>query len=394
MPTEIEAPEITDENRPSGVENATNRFKSLYQFEDQKPEEKRDEKPPEKPAEKPAEKSDVTSGEKPDATKPAAAPAEPKPVLDDAPPGNVVGKAADSWNAFKQKANKEIAARESKIIELQREVETANKTAQPIKVEEAPEFVALKKKHDELEAHFKVAAVERHPDFVKYFSEKTKSAIDLAKSVVGTELAPKLEKILRNPDAEMRSEQLEELASQLSAFKQGELATAVARLRDVESERAAEIEKAAKSYETLQAKTKSEREQSAVQQKAASEKNKKESLAFARETMDAFKMKDGDEAHNEAVKQNEAMVAAFFDGTIDKKLFSAIPALAAEAMHLRQTTVPQLQAELKKRDDIIAKYQSATPKLDDGGGDDTKNEPPAGGKFLAKMKELWPGTQK
>lgn len=347
--------------------------------------------PPAKAGEKPPEKA----AEKPGEAKPAepAKATEPKPVLDDAPPGNVVGKAAESWNSFKAKANKEISARETKIVELTKALEAAQKSAQPVKIEEAPAYVELRKKFDDMEAQMKIVAVERHPDFIKYFSERTKSAVDAAKAIVGAELAPKLEKILSIGDSETRSEQLEALASELSAFKQGELATAIGKLRDVEAEKAAEIAKAGKSFETLQAKNRSEQEQSVAKKKAATEKAKADALAVAR-TFDSFKPKEGDEAHNALVKQNEELVNAFFDGKIDPKLFPSIPALAAEAMYLRDTKIPALESEIKKRDELLKQYQAAGPKLEHGGAKPPSGDTaPTGGKFVAAFQSNWPAQK-
>ncbi len=382
MPETITEP--TEEVRESGVQNAINRFANLVTFEDKKPP---TEVAPAKPVEKPAE---VVPDKPTEAAKPAdLTPPEPKPILDDAPPGNVVGKAAESWNSFKTKANKEIAAREARIAQLTQEVETAKQSAKPVEVTKAPEFEELNKRYQELDSKMKVVAIERHPAFVKYFGDKTAIALETAKSVVGAELAPRLERILKTGDPELRAGQIRELASELEPYAQAELATAMSQLRAIDAERNAEIAKAGQAYDTLQSKTKAEQDQTLAQRKATADQTKSAALALARSTMSAFQPKEGDEAHNAAVKNNEAIVASFFDGTIDPKLMTAIPALAAEAMHLRQSEIPRLESELKKRDAIIAQYQSSSPKIVPGGEGDKKDVPPVGNKFISTFNSLW-----
>ena len=332
-----------------------------------------------------------TDKEKPspigDSKKPAETPAN-TPILEtatttltDEPPKNLVGKAAESWNQFKTKANREIQIREQKLAEIQKELETVKKSA-PAKVDvaQAPEYAELKKRHDELSERIKMVSIEKHPDFIKYFGDKTKQAVDMAKMVVGEELSPQLEAALKIQDPRVRKEQLENIAEELTGFQQTELSAALVELRKVEFERQSEIDKSSKSYETLEAKNRTEREQSLAQQKASA-------MAIAK-TLGAFTPIEGNEEHNSQIKQNEDFVNAFFDGSLDMSKFAAIPALAAEAIHLKQSRVPFLEAELKKRDEIIAGYQGAKPKVTPTSLTESES-PSEGGGFLKKFQENW-----
>lgn len=303
-----------------------------------------------KPKEQPAPAKEATKVE------------EPKHevgLLTDEPPANISPKAGEAWKSFKAKANSELKTRESKIAELTQQIEGFKKTAQQPAVD-PKEIETLRKANEQYDKELKMLAIERHPKFKAYYDDRIAGYIETAKKIVG-ENASALAKVLALPDDEYRQERIDKLADGLSPMRQADLAATIARMREVQSERAAELEKSSQGYQKMMETEKQQQEAAMAQSKAKIDGITKRGMEFAK-TLDAFKTKDGDDAHNKEVSDRESFVQAFFQGKLPEEMLSWIPVLASEALFLKEKDIPRLNAEIKKRDEIIASYNSASPK--------------------------------
>lgn len=305
---------------------------------------------------------------KPPEAKPAAksdAPPTPEPqaeeFLKDEPPANLSDPGKASWKAFRAKANQEIkAAKESAIAEakkLQEELATLRtKTAVPDRTEE---LTALQKQLEEYDQQLKVVAIERNPKFKAFYGGRIDAALEAIKKTVGAD-GEKVVKLLQLPENEYRNEQLEEIVSKLPGVKQGEIGATIARLREIESERDAELAKAKDNYGKVQEQEQRERTAAQEKMKQKTEQVVSKALQVAK-TMEAFKPKEGDDAHNGEIAARENFIKSFFAGQLSEDVVASIPALASEATFLKEKFIPNLQAEIKKRDEIIAGYAGTVP---------------------------------
>lgn len=143
---------------------------------------------------------------------------------------------------------KEIATREERIQALQNQLkEVETKAAMS---GELPETIKaeIKSKDDQIKAlteKIMVLDVTEHPKFKSYFQGKIDSAITKAKKLAGAEKADMIEKIIKLPDSEYKTAQLEEFLSDIpSELTKSRLAVVLEELDNVAAERESEIAKA------------------------------------------------------------------------------------------------------------------------------------------------------
>lgn len=277
----------------------------------------------------------------------------------------------EEWRGKAEAVVKERDTLQSEIAKLREEVGKKP----PI---DTTGLEALQKERDELSERLRVADVQNHPKFKAFWDTQINSAIDGAKSIVGATLAPKLEAILSMPDSDTRNEQLEALAEGLSGVKQGALGAAVSALNKARSERASELQKSAKDWETIQAREREQTEGKTSAEKARIKAAREQEFGVAMaqgKKLEAFKPADGDTAHAAAAKEYEGFVKAYFDGTLDPKIRPTVPVLAAAYLDANNRVIPALRAEIAKLTKSVQDLTKAAPNA--GGGSGNRGGAPA-----------------
>lgn len=326
---------------------------------------------PPKPAEtKPAEPPPVVAPVKAPETIVPDVKMEPK-VVEKAPEQKTTKLPADNFKVLeKQRDDFKTQAEtyQAKVAELEKKLSETSTTI-------PPELEQTKK---QLEAANKVLEefyVEKSPQFQKHFGEREQQAKTELAEAVGSELAPKLEKILKG-HGEWRDEQLEEMATELSSFKQSAIVKAYSDLKRVEKEKAAELAKASENYAKL-------REVEGEQQKlTATEEAKQVESAFAGElqkfsTLPEFQPVDGNTEHNAAVEANRKLARSIATAQLPPAERARLALLAVKGHNSIQTDAIKdaLIAKLQKQ---ISEMQGANPTLKGGGAATSLETKPLG----------------
>lgn len=135
------------------------------------------------------------------------------------------------------------------------ELEKIKKTT-PVNPEEVEKLKAeheqVKRSLAERDQIVQQFAVEKHPAFQKYYSERIGAVISEAKESAGADYAADVEEILKAPPSAQRDKQIQILSEELSDFSRTALVNAVTELRRVEKERESELAKAPENIKLLQ----------------------------------------------------------------------------------------------------------------------------------------------
>lgn len=289
-----------------------------------------------------------------------------------------------SRDEFRTKAEQH----EASLKALQAEIEKLKSTPQTQAVSDSiqKQLDEIKKERDELSEAVRLSSVENHPRFKAYFNQKTTEAVNLAKNAVGAEHADKIAKLITLPDGDYRTEKIEELMSELSTLRASRLGSALVEYDKVMQERAAEVAKAGETYNKLQSEGQQMTERQKAEQAAKVENLIKTTTEKAR-SLSAFQLSKDDTAHNEQVAKNEAFVRDFFTGKAPENVASFVPYLAAEAVHMKEKVIPQLQDELEKYKKQVEGLTASSPKTGSKAG--ATAAAPADMPFVESFMKAW-----
>ena len=345
----------------------------------------------EEPAEAAAPASATKKEDKPDGTKtdpgngagagpvvPAAAAAAPKPEADkaaadvakakegaaaDADEDGKFPKNSEDWDRFRskhkgreEKLKGELAARDTQLADLQRQLEAAKvkpaeDTATNAEIERRDALIK------NLTERIAVLDVTKDPRFEQYFDAKLTQQNQMADNIVGAERKDDWKRIMALPDGEYRREQIEEFMGGLTPYQQSRLGGVINALDGIEQERKTEIEKAGKHRETLMAQRESKQKDFAAQR----QKGFDEALAALQDPKagnPVFQSREGDEAWNAALaKSVDTAKSLLFGNQIAPReiakaaLFaSAFPKVVASYnadMQAKNETITKLEAQVK-----------------------------------------------
>lgn len=271
---------------------------------------------------------------------------------------------------------KEITEREERIQTLQnqlKEVETKVATSS-----ELPETIKaeIKSKDDQIKAlteRIMVLDVTEHPKFKSYFQGKIDSAITKAKKLAGAEKADTIEKIIKLPDSEYKTAQLEEFMSDIpSELTKSRLAVVLEELDNVAAERESEIAKA----NEHKGKLSEEQQAKAKQTFENRQKMFETTLKQVRDVSNGFPLfqfKDGDDAYNQQVTQRiESAKGLLFNPQVPDDVRMKAAFLAVAAPHIIKSYTTESEAWQKEKSDLeakIAELVAAQPKPGTGGAD-------------------------
>ena len=325
---------------------------------------------------------------------PPAAPAEPaKPAEADTPPPadpNPAAKAdaakttdtddpeekwprsGDDWKKFKaknkereQKYQSEIKAREAKLSEydsklksMETELTELRNKAGTKSPEDLAEIEQLRKDVEEYSKRLAVAEVTSHPKFIAYFKNKVDEQIDLAKDIVGEEMAENVAKVLSMTDGEGKRAKIEEIVTDLSPLQQSQFGAVLNEMRRIDRERQSEIAKAQENRTKMLAEQKTVAEQRANEGKKLFQSTLK---AMQDAGIAVYKQQDGNQEWNSMVKANIAEAERILFGAPDKKPEDfARAALHAAAFPM---VLKSYQQDMKERDAEIASLKAQVAKL-------------------------------
>lgn len=304
------------------------------------------------------------------ATKPADKPADKPTEEADKQP-----KSASDWAKWKENRAKaesdyktKISTLETKLKEYESkvaEVEKLKATSGELPPDIQARIEALQKENEDYSNRLATLEVTQHPKFVDYFKRVTDAQIQRAKTIVGTEKADMVEKVLLMPDSDFRTEKMDEILSDLRPSQTAGLNAIMTRLIEIDDERQAEIAKSAQSREKMQFER---TEQAKRQQKEYETLFSKtlQSLKDPKEGLAVFQDRDGDAEWN---NENAAMVqqaATWLQGKVtpEEGIRAAMHAAAFPRMSkLYQRDLQNFQTTIAERDSKIAELEQRINSL-------------------------------
>lgn len=230
--------------------------------------------PPAAPA-KPA--APVKPADKPAAPAPAPTPAPepPKPDVEPEMPKN-----AKDWKAFKEVKDKALAdfrqadternTLKTEAAALKAELESLRKGSaeyERVKTEHQETLKTLAERDEILSKVF----VEHDPRFQNHFTNRITAIKSDVESIVGKDLAPKVDAILSMAPSKHRDEQIDAIVADLTPWQQARLGNVYQQIHSTERERQAELDKAGENKKLLLA----ERERKEKEQTAQIEHNRR-----------------------------------------------------------------------------------------------------------------------
>ena len=327
--------------------------------------------PPATPAPIPGKQAAASPDLKPPAQPQGEAPAAPEAAESDSIPDIIkTPKAAAEFRKIKQDRD-----------EWKRKAELASAEAGGSQV--AAEFEDLKKRYERVSEELRLSNIERHPTFVAHFEPKMKAAIDMAKRSVGPDLADSVERIIAMPESDAKMEEISSLMGELNDFQKHRLNLAISNYDELSESRRTEIEKARADAGAISA--------SLSEQKAVESARSRKMLEDAVEaTLANAGVLSGfsDKADASELEERRTFVRQFARGELPKEVYPWVPILAAEAMHLRETRLPELEKENAELKQQLSAFSASSPSPSGG----SSSEPQAKSEgFIAKFKQNWPG---
>lgn len=266
------------------------------------------------------------------------------------------------WDKFKSARKIEREKLEAKVKEsedLRKELEISRSTAAV-----PADYETIKKERDDFLNIIKIEKVEKHPRFQTYFGDKFNQQHELAKVIVGQEIADGIVSILKMNDPKLRAQKLEDVTSGLSTMKAAQLGGVLSNITMIENERSQAISEAGTTFENMTRAEKAAEQAKNLALQQSSDKAFQTEIARAQDPktgLPVFQKRDGDTAWNGQV---DAIIK------VTKNLLASGGALAPEdtvraAMYA--ASYPQLlgwaKASINERDAKIAKLESQVTAL-------------------------------
>lgn len=246
---------------------------------------------------------------------------------------------------------------------------------EPTEIQKAlEEREKLAKEREQLIATVETVNLERSPRFQNWFTSERDKHLRVALKHVPAAQQEAVKDILLNNPADPK---LDEILEPLSKTAQRLVTGAIEGLEKLKMEREEALSKGSEKWKELQAHERAEAEKAANARKAQMQKLADAAIARAR-NLPAFQQRDGDEAHNSAIKEREAIVKATVLGQLDEDTMVAVPGMALEGLRLRDHVVPALEKKIAEQEKLIKSLQQASPSMGDGVGAAERGAPESG----------------
>lgn len=322
----------------------------------------------EKPAEEvPAEKKEVDP----------AAPDPAKAAEDDTPEG-LTPKAKADWKGLREsrkkaeedrkKTHEENEALKKKFAEL----EAAHNPA---------EVETLRKQLEDYEQRLTVVALEKHPKFEKFFTERTNKLVETAKAIGGDKLAT----VLQLPDGDYRNTLLQEAFAELDPVKQSRIGAVLNEFDSLKTQKQQELSKAGEHWKALQAE---EQQRSKAQ---AEQHNRVLSEVLDRwgdpkTGVAPLQTREDDKEWNASVESRKEYAREIFNGNMDVQGMAKAAAWAAIAPGLAEQLKGATKAIAELREEN-AQLKAAKPTLEGGASGEDDDDANMG--FVEKVNKVW-----
>ncbi len=329
----------------------------------------------------PSEPAPPTTPEPVAPAQPAKPLEEPKPVAstqpteqaDDSP--DKWPRSAVEWKKFIKVRDDNYSKRDTRIKELETTLAEKDKALKGLPTDPA-EFETIKTERErfateakDLSERLRLSAIENHPKFKAYYDGKITAQIDLAKRIVGPEIADAIAQAITLPDSPYKNGRIEELLTDLSSVQSSRLGGIINNIESIQADRASEIARAKTDYETASAKAQAD-SKAAAEQRTQEFNSKFDSIvkqaSDPKDGLALFQLKEGDESWNKSVKTriDNARATLFGNGKAPDHEALIRKALVAEAFPALLESYNGLLKEVATFKEQVAKLTAASPTVD------------------------------
>ncbi len=313
------------------------------------------------------EKQQAEAAAKTQAQTPEAQPTQTTNVDDsETPPAELSEKGKENWKKWKAAEKVKLQEWENKWKAANTELETLKKTPQTkVEVKAPDDYEDLKKREAEYSDRLKLLDLQNHPQFKQHFESKYEGVFNTVKLIGGKD-GDKLVELLKQPESELKTQQLEEVFSKISPLYQSQLGAAFLKMKEIDAEKAMELSKGKDNYSKVIAMQ--QENQRKQQEQAAAQANRvfEEQLQSARKELHIFQKKDGDEAWNKQVDSFEKTARDIYTGNLPlpelarAAQWSAAAPLFLQDADAKATEIANLKAELGRLKAVQPKPGSGT----------------------------------
>lgn len=268
------------------------------------------------------------------------------------------------------------------------------KTALPPNLEEVQKSVAeaakVLEQNKQLQAELETLALERSPKFKQWWESETSKHLNSAKNRVPVEHRDAIGKLLMEPPSTERDAAIDKIVSELPGISQRIISGALENIEALRLQREEALAQGSTRYKELQAHEAAEQQKK--QEAKAAEVQKAVSIGLAHaKAFEAFKP-TGDPAQDAEIPQREEFIKAAIGGRLDQDTYLKMPAMAADYLRIQEKVIPQLKAEIAKRDELIKQLQGASPQPSGGSAPKAPKSGDAQPQsFAEKVKSLMAG---
>jgi hypothetical protein len=219
------------------------------------------------------------------------------------------------------------------------EIENLKKELESVKADTSSgDLDRIKAERDQLSDELKVASIERHPEFRKKYEERAGQIVTQAKELVGVGMDEKITQLLFMAESEGRTEQLDDVFSEVGVSKQARLAGLIAEMDKLQTDRIEELNNANATYDSLQ-------EQGNAELKERLDMTNKtfDEVAQRASNLEMYRTKDGDDEWNSEVNSRMNVARSIFTGASNQEDLALASLWAAAGPSYREAYGAQLE---------------------------------------------------
>jgi hypothetical protein len=309
----------------------------------------------------PETRPELDGPRQPAATEP---PKEKEPDWRQAPPPvGATKKVAETWNAFKAKAQADIEARDSRIKVLESEMSKMQSVAPQTQAQ----LDELKKQLLDSHGLVERVAIERSPLFkTKITDQENLLKARLAKVLDGTGITPQEAAGLLSGDLNTRERIVE--PRNMSGFRKQQISDLLARWDTVNEEKERMLSRGRETLQEYLKEQQTAQEANKAQFMRESAKTFEDQLSLIGPKLEVYNQMEGNEPWNNNVNSLKAAARRIFDGQVDRSVLAQAAILAPAAVAFQQL----LRIAHKRILDLEGqnnKLRGVSPEIRDTGAD-------------------------
>lgn len=239
----------------------------------------------------------------------------------------------------------------SEIDNLKKELESAKANTN------SGDLDKIRAERDQLSDELKIASIERHPEFRRKYEERAGQLVTQAKEMVGVGMDEKITQLLFMAESEGRTEQLDDVFSELPVSKQARLANLISEMDKLQTDRVEELNNSNATYDALQ-----ERDRGHLQERLDVTHKTFDEVAQRASNLEMYRTKEGDDDWNKEVDSRMNVARSIFTGASNQEDLALASLWAAAGPSYREAYGAQVEVN-RRLQAQIKDLTGATPSM-------------------------------